>query len=256
MGNTTKIGLNQIGKDYVTKKFEEKFQKKFLWIRFKNKYDVCRRSYIRYKILLHNRTGITFDAFGRIDMADDWWNERIKEWPDAVKYKNKLLPNQDVFRDAFCSVIVTGAEGWSAQQGETSLNSRVDAENGDEADSVDTSMAPPVVGTQFRVGSSRSKRKQKEVDIATKTSSSRNLILTRKNELVEKMLERDDSCSVVRVVEILNELPGVRMWSRFHKASVDHLLADVANRQGFIAFFSIEDKISYLEHRTGISIDD
>lgn len=166
----------------------------------------------------------------------------------------------DVFREEFCPNLVTGAEAWSGQQGETSLDSRAGAENDDEADSFATHVAPPppapAVGSQFRAESSGSKRKRKEIDIATETCLSRNTILMRKNELVEKMLERDDNCSVVRVVEILNELPGVRKWSRFHRASIDHLLADVANRQGFIAFPSIEDKISYLEHRTGINLDD
>ena len=44
----------------------------------------------------------------------------------------------DVFEAEFGAVTVTGAEGWCAQQGEASLDSRVDAEKDDESDSVDT----------------------------------------------------------------------------------------------------------------------
>lgn len=57
-------------------------------------------------------------------------------------------------------------------------------------------------------------------------------------------------------MEILNDLPGVKKWSKFHLAAVDHLLADPANRQGFIAFSSAEDKITILENRMGIKLDD
>jgi len=61
------------------RQFEEKFGKRYLWDKqFKNKYDVCRRTYTKVKNLLHNRSGITYDAEGRIDMSNDWWNERIK----------------------------------------------------------------------------------------------------------------------------------------------------------------------------------
>ena len=172
----------------------------------------------------------------------------------------------DVFREEFCPNLVTGAEGWSAQQGETSLDSRVGPENDDEADSFMPPPPPraPAVGSQIRAGSSSqlragssgSKRKRKEIEKATENCSTRNTLLSRKNDLVERMLEREDNSSVVRVVEILNDLPGVRKWSRFHKASIDHLLADVANRDGFVAFSSVENKISYLEHRTGINFDE
>lgn len=66
-----------------------------------------------------------------------------------------------------------------------------------------------------------------------------------------EQIQLERKYSVEQVVEILNGLPGVRKWSLLHSASVDHLLANEANRQGFVAFSSEEDKISYLEHRTG-----
>ena len=41
----------------------------------------------------------------------------------------------DLFEEEFGVVVVTGAEGWSAQHGEASLNSRVGEDGGDEVDS-------------------------------------------------------------------------------------------------------------------------
>ena len=70
-----------------------------------------------------------------------------QEWQGARKYKTKVPPNMDVFEAEFGAVTVTGAEGWCAQQGEASLDSRVDAEKDDESDSVDTEMPAPREGT-------------------------------------------------------------------------------------------------------------
>lgn len=40
----------------------------------------------------------------------------LQEWPGARKYKNKHVPNIDLFEEKFGAITVTGAEGWSAQQ--------------------------------------------------------------------------------------------------------------------------------------------
>lgn len=181
----------------------------------------------------------------------------LQEWPGARKYKNKHVPNIDLFEEEFGAITVTGAEGWSAQQGEASLDSRVSGNNDEEDDCTD--MPPPVGDTQNKNGGSRSKRKRKEVDPSTENAARRNVILDEKNQLMGKMIllmERENLRSGERCVEILNDLPGVQKWSKFHLAAVDHLLADPANRQGFLAFSSAEDKITILEHRMGIKLDD
>ncbi|KAL0735463.1 hypothetical protein Bca4012_011673 [Brassica carinata] len=90
----------------------------------------------------------------------------------------------DVFEAEFGAVTVTGAEGWCAQQGEASLDSRVDAEKDDESDSVDTDMPAPREGTS-RAGCS--KRKRKEFD--QEPYVLRNAILAEKNKIAEKMVE-------------------------------------------------------------------
>ena len=169
----------------------------------------------------------------------------------------------DMFEAEFGGVTVTGAEGWSAQQGEASLDSRVDAEKDeDESDSVDTDMPAPRTGTS-RAGCSRSKRKRKEV-VQEFSYDVRNAILANKNKIAEKMLhvlendhavvERNHKCCVDYVVEVLNELPGVIKWSPFHIAALNHLKTAEENRQAFVAFLSDDDKISYLEHSIGVKI--
>ena len=150
----------------------------------------------------------------------------------------------DVYEEEFRGVIVTGGEGWSAQMGEASLNSTVNGDDGDEADSVD------VVEKQTQAGSSKSTKRRTGKDMAVAAVERRSDILDMKNRIAEKMLESEKEYSVKSVIQMLNGLPGVRMWSPFYKAAVEHLVADEASRQAFIAYSRAEDKIEYLELRT------
>ncbi|EOA29280.1 hypothetical protein CARUB_v10025555mg, partial [Capsella rubella] len=63
---------------------------------------------------------------------------------------------------------------------------------------------------------------------ATVSESGRN---KNKNRIAEQMLESEHASSVKSVLEPLNALAGVRMWSPFHEESIQHLLADKVNRR-------------------------
>ena len=65
-------------RDFIINKFEERFGKRHIWDRFKNKIDISRKAYIKVKKLTHNRTGLVYDAMGRLQMPDAWWDDRIK----------------------------------------------------------------------------------------------------------------------------------------------------------------------------------
>ena len=69
--------MNLGGRDFIIKKFDEKFSKRWIWDMFKNKIDVSRKSYNKFKKLTHNRTGLVYDVMGRFEMSDDWWDQRI-----------------------------------------------------------------------------------------------------------------------------------------------------------------------------------
>ena len=112
--------------------------------------------------------------------------------------------NMDLFEEEFRAVVVTGAEGWSAQHGEGSLNSRVGGDEGDEADSqpaaetetqaaAETETQPQAqtkTQRQTHSGSSRGKRKRKEKDMVVEACDKRTEALMVKNKIAERMLER------------------------------------------------------------------
>lgn len=133
----------------------------------------------------------------------------------------------------FGAITMSGTQGWSPLQEEAILDSIVSENSDDEYDSDNTNLPEAVV----------------------EAMAARNEILAKKNQLMRRMMEREQAYSIERVVEILDGLPGVRKWSPFYCAALDHLIAGAANRQGLIAFPSAEVKIRYLEHRIKRKLD-
>ncbi|EOA31625.1 hypothetical protein CARUB_v10014823mg [Capsella rubella] len=72
-----------------------------------------------------------------------------------------------------------------------------------------------------------------------------------------QLLERSDyKYTVFHAMTALNNLTGVRMWSPLYLASMRHIQADVTHREAFFAFPDPEDKICFLEYRTGKKRDE
>jgi hypothetical protein len=51
-------------------------------------------------------------------------------------------------------------------------------------------------------------------------------------------------------MDVLNGLPRVKKWLPLYRASMDHLMADVAHRQAFLTVSDPEDMIRYLRYKT------
>ncbi|CAN7042069.1 unnamed protein product, partial [Brassica rapa subsp. trilocularis] len=64
------------------------------------------------------------------------------EFPSARKLKENPLANVDLLENVFGAVHVSGAEGWTAQQGEDSLDKQGDNNDGD-AEDTDVDQVPP-----------------------------------------------------------------------------------------------------------------
>ncbi|KAF8105398.1 hypothetical protein N665_0158s0080 [Sinapis alba] len=147
----------------------------------------------------------------------------------SVPGLENLHDNMDLFEAEIGGVVVTGAEGWSAQHGEASLNSRVGFDDGDEADSQPATETQPLeTETQRQTqpavhthsGSSRAKKKRKEKDMVVDACIKRTEALEVKNKIAERMLEREEACSIENVLGILNALPGVIEWSPLYNAAM------------------------------------
>ncbi|XP_048630099.1 uncharacterized protein LOC125602572 [Brassica napus] len=162
---------------------------------------------------------------GRIDMSDDWWNEREKECPGIRKSICKEIANMDLFEEEFRGVVVTGAEGWSAQHGEASLNSRVGGDDGDEADSQPGEETQAFgTETQPQAQTETQRQTQPAAQTSFRKFKSQRKPLEVKNRIAERMLERQEASSVENVLEILYALPGVREWSPLYEAAMEHLI--------------------------------
>ncbi|CAF2046274.1 unnamed protein product, partial [Brassica napus] len=268
-GNIRKQMVNEAGRQAIVDKFYEAFGIKIPWRKFGIKYNTCKKQYESFKKLTRNRTGLGFDSTGFINMSEDWWNERCKEWPGARKFKDKPVANMDLMEKVFGTVYISGGEGWSAQQGEDVLDTK-HSEHDDEIDGEDDAESRRDIPTEEAVGSknvgpssSRSKVNKKRsravqagqavADVIRESVESRDKILSHKNHLIENHPEF--SCSELRAMEVLHSLPAIRMWSPLYKASINHVKQDAANRQTFLFYGDDENRVLYLEYATGESRD-
>ncbi|KAG2275605.1 hypothetical protein Bca52824_058160 [Brassica carinata] len=275
-GNIRKQMVNEAGRQAIVDKFYEAFGIKIPWRKFGIKYNTCKKQYESFKKLTRNRTGLDFDSTGFINMSEDWWNERCKEWPCARKFKDKPVANMDLMEKVFGTVYISGGEGWSAQQGEDVLDTK-HSDHDDEIDGEDDAESRRDIPTEEAVGaesrnfgsknvgpsSSRSKVNKKRsravqagqavADVIRESVQSRDKILSHKNHLIENHPEF--SCSQLRAMEVLHALPAIRMWSPLYKASINHLKQDAANRQTFLFYGDDENRVLYLEYATGESRD-
>ncbi|XP_048593266.1 uncharacterized protein LOC106441164 [Brassica napus] len=274
-GNVKNKVLHETARKTIADKFYDTYGVRHPWIKFRNKFNSCKKQYGAMKRLTHNRTGLGYHPDGSIDMSDDWWEQRCKEWPGARKYKDKPVANADLMEQIFSGVHVSGAEGWSAQQGENELDN-MEVENDDaasearqtdpparqtdpparqtdpEPDAPSSSNGPRVSNAPRALPKpSRKRRAEQAADVMRSSLQSRDEILSHKNQLIES--HPDLSCSQLKAMRVLHSLSSIRMWSPLYKASYKHLREAATNRQTFLSYEDDENKILYLEEETGES---
>ncbi|CDY08920.1 BnaC08g11500D [Brassica napus] len=168
-GNIRKQMVNEAGRQAIIDKFYEAFGVKIPWRKFGIKYNTCKKQYESFKKLTRNRTGLGFDSTGFINMSEDWWNERCKEWPGARKFKDKPIANMDLMEKVFGTVYISGGEGWSAQQGEDVLDTK-HSDHDDEIDGEDDAESRRDIPTEEAVGAeSRRGVPTQETDVASES---------------------------------------------------------------------------------------
>lgn len=76
MNNYTLKHPSTIGRDYMVEKFNQAFNLNITYGFFKNKLDEFKKSYKRWKVLMH-KTGITVDPdTSMIYASDTWWKDQ------------------------------------------------------------------------------------------------------------------------------------------------------------------------------------
>ena len=180
------------------------------------------------------------------------------------------MANADLMEQIFSGVHVSGAEGWSAQQGENELDN-TEVENDDAASEARQTDPParqtnpepdapsssngPRVSNAPRASTvpkpSRKRRAEQAAYVMRSSLQSRDDILSHKNHLIES--HPDLSWSQLKAMSVLHSLSSIRMWSPLYKAAYKHLREAATNRQTFLSYEDDENKIIYLEEETGES---
>ncbi|PKA61069.1 hypothetical protein AXF42_Ash005965 [Apostasia shenzhenica] len=90
-------------------------------IQLKNKWDLLKRDWKLWRDLKQGSTGLGWNPMKRtIDASDDWWNEKLKVFPQAKKFKNNGIDPEmeSKLNDMFLSIAATGDYCWGPGFGE------------------------------------------------------------------------------------------------------------------------------------------
>ncbi|KAH9688209.1 DDE Tnp4 domain-containing protein [Citrus sinensis] len=94
-----------IGRDYEQKQL-------------KNKWDILKKDWQLWTNLLRNETGLGWDPVKQtITGSDEWWERKLKEIPEAIKFRFKGLRNADQLEILFKDVAATGEGSWAPSMG-------------------------------------------------------------------------------------------------------------------------------------------
>ncbi|KAL4568308.1 hypothetical protein LXL04_023917 [Taraxacum kok-saghyz] len=91
--------------------FAEKIGKRWPVKSLKNKYDAMKKDWGLWKFLKTGETGLGWNSTtGKLYCSDEWWDKKLKEKPDAKKFRNKgVLPIvEEKWDHLFGDAVATG----------------------------------------------------------------------------------------------------------------------------------------------------
>ncbi|KAH9728180.1 hypothetical protein KPL70_008920 [Citrus sinensis] len=84
----------------------------------KNKWDILKKDWQLWTNLLRNETGLGWDPVKQtIISSDEWWERKLKEIHEAIKFRSKGLRNVDQLEILFKNVAATGEGSWAPSMG-------------------------------------------------------------------------------------------------------------------------------------------
>uniref|UniRef100_A0A2N9HEM5 Myb/SANT-like domain-containing protein n=1 Tax=Fagus sylvatica TaxID=28930 RepID=A0A2N9HEM5_FAGSY len=83
-----------------------------------HKWDTLKKDWVAWNKLKGSETGLGWDATkGTITATDEWWERKLTEVPEAVKFREKGLDNADLLDIMFKDTAATGNLAWAPSSG-------------------------------------------------------------------------------------------------------------------------------------------
>ncbi|KAL1193476.1 hypothetical protein V5N11_000374 [Cardamine amara subsp. amara] len=244
--------LDEIGRQSVRAEFLKLFGLDLPWKIFKHRMDHLKKQYDVYKRITRTATGLGFNEFGEVDMSPDWWNELVRSCPEASKLRTHPLKDIPLLDRLYERVTVSVSEGWQLRAGPSQLG-RDTPSPFPQVIVSDEEVEPlrPIgkSGTRGK-GKSVASRKQAQSDkwdrLTTAIEDQGNFWKGGR-ETFECL--NPFSCAVC--MQQLTKMTLLNHESELYWAAIDYLASDENGRQIFMSLPNEEEKIKFLERKTG-----
>ncbi|XP_021806969.1 L10-interacting MYB domain-containing protein-like [Prunus avium] len=117
-GNRLGGHFSKQGWKNVIKKFSELTQRTYTQKQLKNKWTGLKKDWQLWTSLVGKETGLGWDPVKKtINASNEWWDKKVKETPEAAKFRTCGLKHADQLDILFKDIAVTGDGAWAPSQG-------------------------------------------------------------------------------------------------------------------------------------------
>ncbi|BFG30335.1 hypothetical protein CerSpe_166100 [Prunus speciosa] len=264
-GNRPGGHFSKQGWKNVVRKFSELTQRTYTQKQLKNKWTGLKKDWQLWTSLVGKETGLGWDPVKKtINASNEWWDKKVKETPEAAKFRTCGLKHADQLDILFKDIAVTGDGAWAPSQGfvhdveneltrptENSPEDVVyDLENGlefndglDNIDDVDTS---PNIETSTQDKAKR-KRDGKKPAVGEK-------VIKRLDSILESVANRSSrnndkpGCSIEEVMQVVEGIPEIVEDDELFVKAAD-VLTERKNREMFVALRQANRQIMWLRSK-------
>ncbi|XP_038874429.1 L10-interacting MYB domain-containing protein-like [Benincasa hispida] len=248
-GYFTKIGWRN-----VVKNFYERTGRNYGYKQLKNKWTTLKKDWQVWNDLIGNEKEIGWDPLRQtIDATSQWWDHKLKDLPEAAKFRAKGLQNVELLNILFKDVAVSGG-AWAPTPSQVVLRKATsdgiedynDDTTGDtKFNNVESNTNEVNTSATYTQGS---EKRRKKVD--SKVGSPCRLFgaLDRLCDVIEYRRRDLPGCSTLEVMETLRGLPGIIEGDELYMKAAD-ILIKRENREMFVALRKPAIQITWLKQK-------
>ncbi|RVX11459.1 L10-interacting MYB domain-containing protein [Vitis vinifera] len=264
-GNRPNSDFNKLGWKNVIKAFNNLTGRNYQYRQLKNKWSSLKKDWQLWNTLIGKETGLGWDPMRQtINASNEWWDKKLKENPEAIKFKTKGLKNVEQLDILFKDIIATGEGAWAPSQGFVGQEVDDSSKVGEHEDNIiedqdDSSCNPPLdtIFNGFEATTQPSMAKKNEGRRKRKRNETKSELVAIQLERICSAVENRSSisskgdksgCSIAEVMKIIRGMPEVKNDFELYMKAIDIMVVK-ENRDMFVALEDPIDQIAWLKHK-------
>ncbi|XP_024030775.1 L10-interacting MYB domain-containing protein-like [Morus notabilis] len=265
--------LDKVGWENLIQKFNEATKRVYKRQQLKNKWDALKNDWKLWKELIGKETGLGLNIKkNTIDASEEWWHNKLQIHPNAARFRTRGIEPllEEKLNRMFMNTVATGVYAWTPSSGQVPCES--DKGENDKSSLPEQLESSGESGEPIRSELAQARKNKRPIERderQNKVKKGKGNVkvggAAKLSQQIDRLVDIVESrstgssiapsdtgnCSMAKVVEVLDSLPGLQTGSELYFFSV-HLLLDKCKRDAFMAFKEPEVKLNWLKFEHGL----